>query len=231
MNKESTIEKIKKMLALAANDPESEESKTAARMAGELMAKYQIEMFEIEEEQAEAKVVKEEFETTIKSDELWQGQLAVILSEVFDCFVLRVRVGQTDYVWRFFGHESDIALISWYFKFLRIKIGKMGSDRFKKKREKMDYCLGLVVGVREVLDIMFRSQQRNLNQETKDLVLLKRENVERQVREIHPNIRKGKSRAKTDMSLVSQGITDGKKISLHKPVSGNTSNSTSVALK
>lgn len=219
--KEKIIEKIQKMLTLAANDPESEESKTAARMAGELMAKYQIEQFDLKGEEEE-KITFDEFGTTIKSDEMWHGQLAIVLSEVFDCYVLKVRVGEKEYVWRFFGMKSDVTLMSWYFKFLRIKIGKMGSDRYKKAREKRDYCLGVVVGLKEVLDTMFASRKESMDETTTDLVIAKRENVERQVREKHPKIRTQKSAAKHNFGLIGKGTEDGKNISLHRPVSGKS---------
>lgn len=220
--KEKMVQKIQKMLALAANNPESEEAKTASKMAGELMAKYNIAMFDIEEKQA-VEIKSEEFKTHIYSDMLWHGRLAMVVAKTFDCDVLRITVGpnRTDFVWRFYGYASDIAIASWYFKYLRLKIGKMGSDRFKKKREKRDYCEGVVLAVEENLERTFSARKQNLDEKTSALVVTKKHNVDNFVSKKHPDVRKAKSQAKSNLENVAKGYRDGKNVSLSKPISGN----------
>ena len=219
--KEKIVEKIQKMLRLAANDPDSEESKTAARMAGELMSKYDIESFELQEK-PEIEITEALFDRTITSDDLWQGSLAVTLANVFDCVVIRETFGKESAQWRFMGHKSDIVLVSWYFKFLRIKIGKMGSDLYKKKREKRDYCLGLVLGLKKILEVTFKARSEGHDPKTKELVVLKRKFVEDFVEKKYSNLKKTKSSAKLNQDAMNKGFNDSGKISLHRPVQGNS---------
>jgi hypothetical protein len=173
---EKPVKKIQKLLALAARDPESEESKSAAAMAAKLMAKYEISCFELKETNEKTKFVEERFEATIESDVKWQMLLATGIADTFDCVVARFdrRDGKH---WIFFGAESSIELCSWYFKFLRTKIGKMGSDLYKDKQKKAKYCLGAVLSVSQTLERLFVVKQQHLDKTTKDLVIHRKDQI------------------------------------------------------
>ena len=85
---EKIIEKIKKCLELANNNPSAEEAKSAALMAQKLLAKYNISMSDIEDvaqEQIEESPVWFKDLVTWGVVRGWKYELAEIVASNFRC--------------------------------------------------------------------------------------------------------------------------------------------------
>lgn len=84
-NREKTIEKIRKLLALANSSNENEASNANAQ-AQKLISKFQIEQAEIDSgNKVKQEIVSFTIETGSKSNILWKSRLANTLSEVNNC--------------------------------------------------------------------------------------------------------------------------------------------------
>nr|DAH85023.1 MAG TPA: Protein of unknown function (DUF2786) [Bacteriophage sp.] len=118
MKEEKIIEKIRKCLALAANNPSEEEAKAAALQAQKLLAKYNISMVDIEAmEKTEEKIVESAvwFDECVKGvARAWKYELARIVANNFRC--KHFFYGKKAAV--FYGHEMDAKTAAEVYKYL-----------------------------------------------------------------------------------------------------------------
>lgn len=153
-NKKQVIEKIKKILALAENNPNENEAVAAAMKAQALMAKFHIEEKELGEEVTENNIDSLECVVNGKSQK-WRIQLASVLAKNFRCKLFLTNGNVT-----FYGYDEDVKICSEVFYSL-YKIGVKLSD--KKKREmrkeygtatgvRNTFCLGFVKGIQSELE-------------------------------------------------------------------------------
>lgn len=115
---EKIIEKIKKCLELANNNPSAEEAKSAALMAQKLLAKYNISMEDVKG----VGPVEEIEESPIWFKDLvtwgvargWKYQLAEIVASNFRC--KHFFYGKAAVV--FYGHKTDVQVAKQIYTFL-----------------------------------------------------------------------------------------------------------------
>jgi hypothetical protein len=135
---EKIIEKIKKALALAANNPSEEEAKSAALKAQELMAKYGIAQADIDDitEQEIEKI--EEVQVNVGAAKAWKFYLADVIARNFRCrtffYGRRIVV--------FYGYSTDAQIAAETFKFL-FAIGHKLADREMRKTLRWYHSKGL----------------------------------------------------------------------------------------
>lgn len=114
---EKIIEKIKKCLELANNNPSAEEAKSAALMAQKLLAKYNISMSDVEdvvEEQIEESPVWFKDLVTWGVARGWKYELAAIVASNFRC--KHFFYGKQAAV--FYGHKTDVQVAKEIYTFL-----------------------------------------------------------------------------------------------------------------
>lgn len=153
-NKKAIIEKIKKVLALAENNPSEQEALAAALKAQKMMAEYHIDEKDL------GQVVDENNIDEIVSyvggkTQKWKISLALVLANNFRC---RVYMMGSDVV--FMGYEEDIKICSEVFQSM-YKIGVRLSDKMKREyRQKYgtatgvrnSFCAGFVKGIQSGLE-------------------------------------------------------------------------------
>lgn len=153
-NKKDIIEKIKKILALAENNPNENEAVAAALKAQKLMAKFHIEEQELGEEITEKNIDKLECVVNGKSQK-WKLQLASVLANNFRCRIYLINGNVT-----FYGYEEDIKICSEVFYSL-YNIGVKLSDKAKREARKENgtatgvrntFCYGFVQGIKSELE-------------------------------------------------------------------------------
>lgn len=153
-NKKDIIEKIRKVLALAENNPNENEAIAAALKAQKLMAKFHIDEKEIGQEVTEDNIDKLICKVSGKTQK-WRLQLASILANNFRC---KVYLLGSDVV--FYGYESDIKICSEVFYSL-YRIGVKLSDKAKRDARsrygtatgvRNTFCLGFVHGIKNELE-------------------------------------------------------------------------------
>ena len=153
-DKKAIIEKIKKVLALAENNPSEEEALAAALKAQKMMAQYHIDEKDLGQEVQENNIDELVSSVGGKSQK-WKISLAVVLAKNFRCkvYLLGSEVA-------FFGYEEDIKICSEVFQSL-YKIGVKLSDKKKREyREKYgtatgvrnSFCAGFVDGIKSGLE-------------------------------------------------------------------------------
>lgn len=111
MKQEKIIQTIKKVLELSKNNPSEEEAKSAALKAQELLAKYHIDIAEVEGEEDVEQITEIRVDLPPKK---WKYTLARIVSDNFRC--KHFYYGKSCVV--FYGHETDAEVAAETFKYL-----------------------------------------------------------------------------------------------------------------
>lgn len=106
--REKMIEKIKKMMALAENNPSEEEALAAALQAHKLMMKYNIHEDEVTLEEVKEDIVsvfsQQKHNSHLKA---WRKQLGAVVASAFRC---KCYVSGQDVVFRGYKEDAQVAL-------------------------------------------------------------------------------------------------------------------------
>lgn len=157
-NREKILEKIEKLLALAGNNPSENEAISAALKAQELMAKYNIELADLEGQSADQSIVEVTYTPKANCHYVrkWRYKLSLIIAKNFCCKTYSIN---RDAI-AFYGYEKDAKIAVEVFKFL-FETGNKLANRYylKCKKEGRDtkgvlntYLVGFCDGIKEVLD-------------------------------------------------------------------------------
>lgn len=113
MQEEKIIQTIRKVLELSKNNPSEEEAKSAALKAQELLAKYHIDMKEVESIDIDTVESIEEVRVTLQAKK-WKYKLATIVANNFRCKHFYIGKG----ILVFYGHKTDADVAAETFKYL-----------------------------------------------------------------------------------------------------------------
>lgn len=152
------LEKIEKLLALAGNNPNENEAMDAALKAQELMAKYNIELADVEGPGKSETIVMETYAPKANCHYVrkWRYNLASIVAKNFCCKTYVINSETTV----FYGYEKDAKIAVEVFKFL-FETGNKLANRYylKCKKEGREtkgvlntYLVGFCDGIKEALD-------------------------------------------------------------------------------
>jgi hypothetical protein len=153
-NREAVIEKIRKIMSLAENNPSENEAISAALMAQKLMAKYNINEMEIRQEVTENNIDSLRVVVNGKVQK-WRVSLALVVAKNFRC---RIYLMGHDIV--FYGYKRDADICKEVFLSL-YRIGVKLSDKAKResrskcgtaKGVRNSFCTGFVSGIRSELE-------------------------------------------------------------------------------
>lgn len=151
------LNKIKNLLDLANNNPNENEAIAAALKAQELMAKYNIELDQLDDKKETREIVKEVYRQSGKHEmRKWKIGLATIIAQNFRCKVHFLN--GKDVV--FYGYKEDAKIALDVFTYL-YEIGNKFAVRYYNKCKKEGketrgvmntYLIGFRDGVAEVLE-------------------------------------------------------------------------------
>lgn len=154
---EKILNKIKNLLDLANNNPNENEAIAAALKAQELMAKYNIELDQLNDKKETREIVKEIYHQSDKHEmRKWKIGLAGIIAQNFRCKVYFMN--KKDVV--FYGYKEDAKIALNVFTYL-YEIGNKFAVRYYNKCKKEGketrgvmntYLVGFKDGVAEVLE-------------------------------------------------------------------------------
>lgn len=106
--REKLVEKIKKMMALADNNPSEEEALSAALQAHKLMVKYNIHEDEVTLEEVKEDIIsvfsQQKHNSHLKA---WRKQLGAVVASAFRC---KCYVSGQDVVFRGYKEDAQVAL-------------------------------------------------------------------------------------------------------------------------
>lgn len=154
MSNEKIIEKIKNLLDLSRNNPNEHEAMAAALKAQELMAKYHVDVNDVEGQELSDEII--ESSLFVGNGDKWKFRLATIIAKNFCCKVFYR--GRDTIV--FYGYEKDATIANQVFKFL-FETGNKLADRcyyeyYKQGKStrgiKNQYLVGFCDGIKTVLD-------------------------------------------------------------------------------
>lgn len=203
MEKQKVIEKVKKILALAENNPNENEAIAAALKAQKLMAQ-----FHINEKELGSEVTENNIDRIISSvggkTQRWKVQLAQVLAKNFRC---RIYLIGSQVV--FYGYEEDIKICSEVFQSM-YKIGVKLSDKLKRETRKETgtakgirntFCYGFVMGIKSELE-----------KQCTALMIV----VPKEVNESFENATAGFSKKKTSLTISNDRSVYEKRFSIRK---------------
>ena len=112
-HEEKIIQTIRKLFELSKNNPSEEEAKSAALKAQEMLAKYHIDMREVEAIDIDAVESIEEVKVDLPAKK-WKYKLATIVADNFRCKHFYIGKG----ILVFYGHKTDADIAAETFKYL-----------------------------------------------------------------------------------------------------------------
>ena len=230
-NKDDLIRKLKGILSRALNNPESEEAKTAMQIAGQFMAKYGLSMEDAGHR--EAKFTENLVDTYIPENDKWEGVLLGGICEVFHCDLIKFTgAAMGKRICRsVMGKPHEVELTIWYFKFLRLRIGRAAEMAYPRSpRNRTGFAYGVAIIVFNRLREMYKARKEAMGPETKALVALEGAELKQWRDERYPKITKSTLR-ESGSTAYAHGLLHGKNMSLNMPVAGDGSNGGNIALE
>ena len=204
MTEDKILNKIRNLFALAGNNPSEHEAAAAALKAQELMAKYHIDMAQVDE------TAKAEFFSAVCTDsgthevKKWRFALAPVIAKNFCC---KVYASGKSIV--FFGYKKDAEIAKEVFGFL-YSVGSKGAIRCYNARRKEGrstkgimnaYLNGFVDGI-----------NREFEKQCTALIVVTPKEVETEFANMSAGWKSKQCRisASRDSGVYFQGVTDGR---------------------
>jgi len=228
MKMDKTIEKIQKLLSLSLDESNENEARLAAKMAGEMMAKYQISMDKVmTDKQASIWEKAEDGKNT-----LWEPALATSVARVFDAEIVVQPIARTRSKLIFVGSKKDVDYSIHYFTYLRNKLEAEAKIAVKlvtgdEAEIKNDYCQGMVIIIAERLADMYTKKNEYIQEncpESTALAKLKNEQLESYLKAKYDQAEEQKPEDmipdKRDQAFMN-GLRDGQFVLLSRPLGKN----------
>lgn len=221
-----TIDKVRKLLALAASPHEGEAS-LAMEKAGQILAASGLTMAEVTAQKtpdSQVDVVR----VTERADRTgWLGSLSYLVAQAFDCRSLRGKGRNTrSHVLIFIGLKRDVEMASHFFTYLKREVDSMAS-RFESERgrgykglEVDAYRVGAVKTIGRRLREVFDSKMASTEGCTA-LVVLKEGKIRDRMNQLFPSVRKSQSARRTgSRDAYDRGRRDGEGVALNRAIGG-----------
>jgi hypothetical protein len=223
------LDKIRKLFALAGNNPNENESASAAEMARKLLDAYNLSISDIElKEIVEKQIIFETFRI-----DSWKGWVARIVSEVFDCVAYLTKESGTSKM-VFVGNTSDVEVAVYVYQYLLKTIENLIKVRLNDTSEhgktiKHHYSMGIVSVLRDRLNAFYGSQkevhaeQKNAFGMTgREVMVVKQDAIQKYLNEKDLKLKSSSTtyQIKNQNAYV-DGARDGEKISLTRGVGNN----------
>jgi hypothetical protein len=131
MNRESIIEKIKKLRALAGNNNSVEEVATATRLAEELIQKHQLEDAELEISFGSTEQVLEDQEALTDwklRQTIWQNSLLSCLCQAYNCEGVLKQTKDGSLAFYAIGRPSNISTLRYQYSYFVLELTRLAQS-------------------------------------------------------------------------------------------------------
>jgi len=227
MERQDVLRKITKLLALAGDDCNEHEASRAAIQARKLMAKFDIEMREIEGPGSADKKVEETIGTK-QSYHAWEIDLASMMKYFLPVEVLVKANYRGQKRPAFIGHGADVEVVMHMYEYLRKTIWRLGR-KMENSRATRSFCVGATQTIYHRLYENHMEEQRKAQQDEKSdegcyalICVDKQKEIQNYMAETYPDLSYMKKRkTDVDMNAYMQGRLAGKNISLHSQLNGS----------
>ena len=220
------VNRIKKLLTLGLKDPESPEAKLAMEKAGELMAKYGLEV-QLDEDGCldRASIEEQLVEVYSRWTDVWERPLATSIGNAFDCRAITVTSGHRLPTRLFLGEKNDLELAVYFYKFIRMQIMRMAESKYKSAQDRSTYGYGCVCRVDERLKEMYAKKEEAITTDGRELMVVKKDAVDKAFREKFPNTRRSSTRITGSRQAFNEGYSDGDRVKMSRQVGGSANGS------
>lgn len=221
MENTKLVEKIKKLLSLGTS-PNENEARAALAKAASLASQHGLALNEINQETGEVSdILFEPSLVATNKHTAWEGRLITCIADCFDCKVY-VSYGtnkRSDIKYVFVGTKTDTELCNWYFRTIRMKIIRNAKNKCRLVKDQKNYSYGAVISITERLrESYIKVKEEMQSEDTKALVVCKKKSAEMEIERKVGKLKRNRKVINIDnrSSAFSNGISDGKKISIHK---------------
>lgn len=232
-DREKTIDRIQKLLALATS-PYDGEAQSAMEKAGQLLVRAGLTMEEVQAQKTEDSRI-EVVRVTERADRKgWLESLAVHVAKTFDCEVLKAHRTYSDeslrrHVMIFIGLKRDVEIAASIFTYLTRQVNDLADGfRFSLGRsargnghalEVDAYRIGVVKTVGRRLREVFAAKTATIG--STELVLVKSQLVTAACKRFFPNVNTSRQTKKTgSYEAYQKGLTDGARVAINRMVDG-----------
>ncbi len=210
------LERIKKLMNLGANNPEEKEAASALKKAAQLAEEFGLSISDIDSSTGKVSNVERAIVAMMsKSHNSWSLPLASFVAKCFDSQVIMSSYNQTLH---FIGTPTDVEMTLWFYKMIRIKTVMQAKKQYKKISDQKEYGLGVFVAVAKRMEEMYlKPREEARSQNTRDLVVVKKDEVDKKVKELFPRLQTKKVSQPSirNGAAYANGQKDGEKMSLH----------------
>jgi hypothetical protein len=218
--KPEVLEKIKKILALAVNNPNEEEAALAAAKARELLDKYNLSIKDLKEDMTIDNI--EDCYIKIENGiPRWNRMLLYYVALYNDCTFYHHNL-RDGYGMSIVGHNSDIEVFEYTYKYLKHMVevlkSEVGIPAGMKIRNYHDsYCYGIVEGL---WNRMRKDKEKTTSTgDSRALMVIDRKKAVDKWCDENLKLRSGRgSSLKINYSAYAKGVADSVKIVLRKGV-------------
>lgn len=240
--KKKILERVRKVLAKAGNNPSAEEAAAAASMAEQILAKYNLEFAEVQVEELDAGegLVAEKVYANVnvgaaKKISDWAQWLAVATAEMFDCHCrltngevrVSANVSTGARMVEFIGYETDVRVCAWTYGYFfqtlvrsskvytqKLNLDGVVGNAMKKPLQEFRQAASLVLCGRIRQLIAERDGRRSGDGTSTALVVLKRQKIDEQYGGFNYQ-QSGKELNWTDESARLAGAAAGARVDLN----------------
>jgi|GEM_PF-4442417 hypothetical protein len=223
MAEQKILDRLQKLLRLAADNPDSPESQLAGERAAELMAKYNVGLEDVKEDGTidSSNILESDVVCTVKHHQAWETDLASALCEAFDCQRILTNADNGAKVRRFIGTKSDVAVLVNFYKYLRLRIAKEAEHKYRLQRDQKMFGIGVARELRPRLVEMYKRKQEVSSEATNALVVCKKDAVANFLSSQYPSMKmKSYSMGSGSMAAYRDGLVVGKSMSINQQVGG-----------
>lgn len=159
---ERILERVKKMLALAGNNPSQEEAESALLMAQKMLAKYNMTMEDVGSiDDEDFREVVNESVTDYSKTPWWHKSLSNTIAKNFKCKAITYKSSGYSSI-RFVGFKDDVDVAREVFNYALEIANKKALQYTRKIRERGESTSGVrndfLIGFIEGLETKFREQ-------------------------------------------------------------------------
>lgn len=221
------LERVKKMIALGKDAGASEaERETALRMAYNLLAKYNLSMSDLPED--DSNEARERQDVVISADR-WARSLAQAVAKLFFCKYFYMRTGTSGKDKHcFVGRQSNVITARYMSEFLIKSVKREASRRYKSPTtpQGRSFCVGTVDSVRKRVEEMIKQDTESTPGTALVLVSLHQREAEANEKWLNgTGVSLIRAKARVDNSLRAGAFYDGreygKTVSLNQQVSSS----------
>ena len=234
------IDRIKKLLALANNNPSAEEAASAAAMAMRLMRKYNLESADLQahELRKEGTIIRAvvengpNYKVRVAS---WFNVLVTGVAQSLGCeTTISYNPSRTGMAMYLHGARQDVEVANWLINYLHVQIDKLADAHWKDKsllirlrndrapyasertREKNNYRFGLAISVLQRVKEVYGADEEDVKgaSSANALVALKNQLI----REQFPNLPATTEINQKHTEALRRGYRDAEKINVQRIV-------------